>query len=235
MAADPLTLLACEPILPIVYVFLGPVMAFSAAKVGGAALVGVVGLKMVLFARRSGLPPVRAALLMLGANAATTVIGAVVGVLLGSGPPEVVLPGAAALGVVTAIGARVAARGLKGTSWERLTPGTFGAVSVLLVVWSLFCFGIMQNVLYDPNWDPLEYWALKVLGLFGALGSSIILTVSLETAIILTLSRPREPQRVLGAAVWANLVTLLVAFSVGAALAIPHRLRRTDFLWFHGN
>ena len=165
---------------------------------------------------------------MVLANAASTLPGLLLGAVFAS-PPVLLL----ALPLVYAFTYGLAKRAsdeLAGMTNGRVQrPSRLAAWMTIVSLVALVPTGLLNS---PGEWSSTAaYFTTKALALFFLLLPSIILTILWESLVVLPLSpKGSDRQAVFRAVVRANLATFATLFFVGAALAIPIRLRRGDWM-----
>lgn len=205
----------------------GPAVGAGLLYRSAVALAVVVTVKCALFAKFSPMGAVYGFMAMLVANLMTSLLGFFVGgalsvpLMLPVGIPLVI---AAAYFGSAGLGDRLAH-----SRWKLLTRGTFVGGSLLLTMLSI---GLaLFNYFPDPDRSQTLYWAAKIGSLFLGLLVSIPLTIAWEGVVVLRLTRDDyDADRVFSAVVAANLWTLLGAALIGAAIAVPQRMKDPEWM-----
>jgi hypothetical protein len=219
----PTPALACEPLPPLLVLFVvpslmsGPVMGWLGVVVGLAVGIGIKCAAFVYF--EPALPPWRALGVMLLANVVTTGVGLFIAIAL-TLPPLL-------YGLTFAPMRRLAC-------WVRrpwVGPHTLAVVGTLLFLASYILFYLARaQMALGGSW--LLYWGLKLAYLYPALIASLGLTTLWEEWLVSRWVRSEDaPPSCYASVLRANLVMLLLLVGVAAAAALPKRLAAPDFLW----
>lgn len=225
---NPTTLLACEPIPWMLYVYMGPTVSGAMIFLSIAALAIVVAIKSSLFALMLPGGRSRAFFVMVIANVASTVLGIFHGMVFGW----------PALGVMIIfissiiVGDFLAKIKLVPHAMFLSTGFLLGVVSVVLVVSSAIIMHHAQSIAHEGT---LYFLTIKAGALFLALLCSIALTTGWEGIVAIRLIPDRPPGEVFLAIVKANLWTFFGIFLIGALIALPIRMSRPNFLWPYGD
>lgn len=216
--------LACEPVIPFMQVMVPALVLYGSVFV----LVAVVVLKSVLFAifeRR--LSRVQAAWRMFLGNVLTSSVGALVSVMIASGP-GVWLVGVPAVFLLCWLTSRrfVEAAPLE---WLARTPSVvLATVMTTLFLASCLLFASGQEAIRTHQ--LALYWIFKFTAIAFALLASVTLTTVWEEWIIWRLSSRPNGAGFFPTVLRANLYVLVVVMAVPAALILPKRLKSPDFL-----
>lgn len=221
------TILACQPIPWMFYAYLGPAPVAAGLLGGLILLLVVVAIKSAIFAYLMGRRRVRAFLVMVLANIISTAVGIFHSFLFMA--PSLLLIG---LGLLCVSGfvvgrfyAGVTPRDIQ--AQNRLAIWTAVATALLAIV-AVVITSLAQSIAYDST---LLFLLLKALAFFIALSCGIALTVGWEGMVAAAILRREDSHAIVRAALGANVWTFLGVFLIGAIIALPVRLRRTDFLW----
>jgi hypothetical protein len=159
-------------------------------------------------------------------NVLTSVVGAVVAVMIGSGS-------AAIIGVPLAFGlcwlpARRLVR-VAPLAWlRRMSP--FGLAFLMTAALMASCvFFIAARGALESH-QLRYYWTVKVIAIFLALAASVSLTTIWEEWTIWRLSSRPEGTNFFVSTLRANLYVLILILAIPAALILPKRLKSPDFL-----
>jgi hypothetical protein len=110
------------------------------------------------------------------------------------------------------------------------TSGTgFALLTVLAAIVSSFL--AMCAASYSWGGSSMPFWVMKTGALFVALLFGIAMTTGWESLVAARFFAGDDRLAVANAALKANLWTFFGIFFVGAIIALPIRMRRTDFLW----
>jgi hypothetical protein len=208
-------------------------------------MAAVVALKCGVFATMCrSLPFGRAAILMLLANGATTLLG--IALALGAAVPFLLLVVALPLVIWAAVR----------TASHLEKPAGVAAALVTLFIASFLLWGFSQAA-GEGRTNVPAYWVLKFAYAACALTVSFVMTAAWEAHLLGGWALQRGPRRrarsagrriaeavpdpvgadyraasrhVLRAAFWANAAAFGLVATVGAAVALPTRLQAPDFL-----
>jgi hypothetical protein len=221
-------LLACEPIPWMIYAWTGPSLSTLLLFKTLAILIFVVAIKSVLFTFFLGKGIVRGLLAMVVANAVSTVPGVLQSLMFAA--PVMYVTGllllfASAYVVGSFFGS------LQGPGGKAITTsGTgFALLTVLAAIVSSFL--AMCAASYSWGGSSMPFWVMKTGALFVALLFGIAMTTGWESLVAARFFAGDDRLAVANAALKANLWTFFGIFFVGAIIALPIRMRRTDFLW----
>ncbi len=224
MADYPLALMGriCEPIPIVFFVWGGPSLSLAFLTRSLLALVVVVFVKSILFASFARVGAARGFFSMVGANGVSSIAGFLLAIALGSGTEL----GFAALLILMAIGSAVAktcCRGFQGTRWGFLTPGFFITATAVLAIVSLVVGFILTGV--DPSESLAGYWLVKTIGATVGVAGSLTFTILWEGAVVSAMNRKADANILMKATVASNLWAFFIFFLIGAAIALPQRLK----------
>ncbi len=219
---------ACEPLVPLIWVFLAPtaVGGFLFASAVGFAL--VVAVKCGIFVWKSDFKSWSAVLYVLVANIVSTAVGGVVAVVAGNPILVFLVVGFLILFLAyLPVGRRV--RELN-RSLKIPTP-SIALVLTGITIATSFLFGCAAGEMLA---DRLGfYWILKVSASIAGIGLSLIISVVYEETVISGLYGrfQKRPKSFMNAVLWANIVAILLLTFIGAGLALPKRFASPDFLY----
>lgn len=212
----------CEPVPLVFFVWGGPSLNLAFLTKSLLALLAVVTVKSILFVCFARIGAARGFFSMVTANVVSSIAGFLLAVTLGSGTEL----GLIALLVLMAIGGGIGKRccqGFQGTRWERLTPGLFVGATVILAFASLLAGFLLTNV--DPRDHLITYWLVKIVGVTLGIAGSLAFSVLWEGAIVCAMNRKADVHHLMKATVAANLWVFFIFFLIGAAIALPQRLK----------
>lgn len=211
----------CDPV-PLMFYVWGPSLSLTFFINSLLALLVIVTVKSILFACFARIGAVRGFLSMAAANVFSGIAGFLLAVTLGSGTGL----GLIALLVLMAIGGGIGKKccqGFQGTRWERLTPGLFVGATVILAFASLLAGFLLTNV--DPRDHLITYWLVKIVGATLGIAGSLAFSILWEGALVCAINRKADVHHLMKATVAANLWVFFIFFLIGAAIALPQRLR----------
>jgi hypothetical protein len=196
-------------------------LAHSFTVLGGAIILKCIA--FALFQKRISF--VRSILFMLTGNLLTTVIGVVAGAMLSIAQAWIIgLPVVWLLSVLPAKRLIAASQRFAGANAFALAAKMTGALAVS-------CVAFMLAMAAVDSASPLMYWLFKIVGIYIALGISIVLTAFWEEWVIWRFSRAAATDTGFASPVIrANLLVLLAVSALAAALTLPKRLKSHDFL-----
>lgn len=222
-------LLACEPVPFVAAMFAGPGPTEAYILGTGGVLAVVVAIKCAIFGWYLRDVFGSAIFAMLVANVASTVVGTFLGAMLAT--PPVAWISAILTGVVIFLAARkFDSEVTEGRPFLR-HPGRLGFYGAIVAFLAMAVGGgAIFGADRDSDSVPWVYFALKFLSLLLALLPSLLLTILLEFRIASSMLSESGRARVFRAAAGATLWTFFGIFFIGAALALPKRLRHARFL-----
>ena len=216
--------LGCEPVIPVMHVFTGSILAKESLFV----LLGAVAIKTAIFAiYEKSIAWYKAVLFMIIANCFSTVVGFSLSIAVAPYMLPIILP--FLLFVCWIPSKRIIALNPGGhfSGWTH-----YGlAVGVMILVfasWQLFTAA--QSAIGSRA--PLHtYWALKFLYLYSAIIISFALTTLWEEWVVSGLSKITSGNSsFLKSVAFANLITLLAVMLYAATMMLPIRLKSGNFL-----
>lgn len=216
---------ACEPVVPLAYIFSGTLFAAGSLLILGGAVL-IKALAFIFFEKR--LPWYQAMLWMIIANVFSSLIG--FGLSLSAAIPTTLLWFLPIVYVISLLPAKRlmifkpewSLKGWKCQAFAAVVTGLF------LATWVLF--GLAQGVLWS-NSSLATYWALKFLYIYSALLLSIALTTLWEEWVISKfVPHSLKNTSFLLPVLKANLITLFVVMVYAAVMILPERLQSGDFL-----
>jgi hypothetical protein len=216
--------LACEPVIPFMQVMAPALALYESVFV----LVAAVALKSVLFAifeRR--LSRVQAAWRMFLGNVLTSLVGALVGAMIASGP-GVWLVGVPVVFLLCWLTSRRFADAAPMEWLARTSPALLATVMTILLLASCVLFASGQEAIRAHQ--LALYWVLKFTAIAFALLASVTLTTVWEEWIIWRLSSRPKGAGFFPTVLRANLYVLVAVMAVPAAMSLPKRLKSPDFL-----
>jgi hypothetical protein len=215
---------ACEPIYPFMDVVGGPGMLLQSWVV----LLVAVAMKSILFAAsQKQLGFVHALMLMILANALTTLIGVLAGAMLASGP--ILFVGIFIVWGICIVPAKRLIAAVKLPWLKRFSPGMLAGAMSLILAASCILFGISAGVQFSGS--KVVYWLVKLAAIYPALMMSMVLTAFWEEWVVWKLSScPVDYSGYVRPVIRANLVVLLCVMAFGAAVALPKRTHAPDFM-----
>jgi hypothetical protein len=228
-----LSLLACEAIPLMVYMWSPTALQGAFLFSSFLALAIVVAIKSVLFVRFSRIGWARGVGFMVAANVVSSVPGFLVAGLLSSS----FLTWAGLL-IALPLSAWIVglffASSLKGTQWSWLSPDRFATATFVLGAVSLVGAWILSYSAWAAEQGPAVYFTLKAAALFVGLLPGVALTIGWEGLIACSLGLRYGLDRgnILRAVVKANLWTLLGVFFLAALIALPIRLRTPGLMYY---
>lgn len=227
---------ACEPILPVAILILGPDTGFAIWGALGGLAIGVAAKCFVFSIFAPELGRVRAFLFMLVANVVTSIAGAAAALWFMAPSAPMFLATTAGVLLISTYPAerlrrfpglprraRFAARGLAG--WISLS----WAAGAALFAASRFALVELHETGRDPG--AVVYWTLKFGFVLVGVVSSLLFTTIWEEWIVARLARRTHPDGWFhDAAFRANAATFLLGWGLGAAAMLPARLDSPGFL-----
>ena len=216
---------ACEPIVPLAYIFSGTLFAAGSLLILGGAVL-IKALAFIFFEKR--LPWYQAMLWMIIANVFSSLIG--FGLSLSAAIPTLLIGALPFVYVISLFPAKRLALYRPEWSLKGWKCRAFAAVvtGLFLATWVLF--GLAQGVIWN-NSSLVKYWILKFLYIYSALLVSIALTTLWEEWVISKLVPPSlKNTSFLLPVLKANLITLFVVMVYAAIMILPERLQSGDFL-----
>jgi hypothetical protein len=219
---------ACEPLVPLIWVFLAPtaVGGFLFASAVGFALIVVV--KCGIFVWKSDFKSWSAVLYVLVANVVSTAVGIVVAVVAGT--PILVLLGAGFLVFFLAylpVGRRL-------RELDRFPNIPTPSIALLLTfptVATIWLFGWAAGEMMADRLGL--YWSLKVVASIIGIGLSLLISAVYEETVISGLYHrfQKKTKSFIVPVLWANIVAIFLLTLIGAGLALPKRFASPDFLY----
>jgi hypothetical protein len=212
---------ANEPIVPIMILLAGP--GPLGLFFGGIGFFVVVGIKIWVFFWKSDFRSPHIIWYVFFSNIISTIIGAIVAVMFTSS--YAFLPGGAILYLIFLIPAR---RLRQFKPFARTSSYILAFGLLFLTYITVVAFGVMSG-----NYaTPYVYWPLKILMATLGVGISLIISVLYEEAIIAGMHKRRFKQvkSFVQPVLWGNIIALGIFMLIGAAIALPQRLRSPDFL-----
>jgi hypothetical protein len=219
----PASLMACEPMVALALIFLGPLHLL---KISAVLVISIVLAKSLLFAYyERSLSWHKAIVYMCLANLFSTLMGIVASLPFGA-------PSLISIAVVVAVSILPAKR------LKQLYPTLFIAkwspISIaLLVAFALY----VTMLLFMASQGAVTirayglFWVLKLGYVYVALLISLFLTVFWEEWVIAALAqRPTVSATLMKSVFHANLIALLLIMAIAAAIILPMRLNSPDFL-----
>ncbi len=220
----PAVCFACTPVIPLMMVFLGPLPWGAIATASAFGLLIAVFLKCVVFLLKSDFRSWRAVVYMCAANFVSTILGVVMGGIVSVGLFALMsLPISFVIIYVLAEHFRIYPF-FKDRS-KAFIVAVLGLAYVVGIVSFVYAMGFQSS-------HPVVYWILKCIFTTLLAGSSFMLTVLCEEAVISYLYglSHTEGRSFFEPVVWANVVAFIVVFALAAAKALPQRLASPDFL-----
>jgi MFS family permease len=217
----PVCLQANEPIVPLMILFAGP--SLLGVVFGGVGFFIVVAIKIGVFFWKSDFRSVHVIWYILVANIFSTFIGLVVSAMFSSS--FAFLPGVVILYFIFLIPGR---RLRQFRSFQRFSTWSIAFWLLIVTGITVFVFGLMAGY-YDM---PYIYWPLKILMATLGITISLIISVLYEEAIIAELYKRqfKKTKSFVQPVLWGNIIGLALFALIGAAIALPQRLRSPDFL-----
>jgi hypothetical protein len=216
--------LGCEPVIPVMHVFTGSILAKESLVV----LSGAVAIKTVIFAiYEKSIAWYKAVLFMIIANCFSAVVGFSLSIAVAPYMLPIILP--FLLFVCWIPSKRIIALNPGGhfSGWNHYG---LTVLVMILVYASWYLFGAAQSAIGSRA--PLHtYWVLKFLYLYSAIIISFALTTLWEEWVVSGLSKNRSGHTsFLKSVAFANLITLLVVMLYAAGMMLPIRLKSGNFL-----
>ena len=216
--------LGCEPVIPVMHVFSGSILAKESLIV----LLGAVAIKTAIFAiYEKSIAWYKAVLFMIIANCFSTVVGFSLSIAVAPYMLPVILP--FLFFVCWIPSKRIIAINPGGhfSGWNHYGLAILVMISVYA---SWYLFGVAQSAIGSRA--PLHtYWVLKFVYLYSAIIISFALTTLWEEWVIAGLSKIASGKAsFLKSVAFANLITLLAVMLYAAAMMLPIRLKSGNFL-----
>ncbi|MGD8524458.1 MAG: hypothetical protein PVF56_25160 [Desulfobacterales bacterium] len=216
--------LGCEPVIPVMHVFTGSILAKESLVV----LLGAVAIKTVIFAiYEKSIAWYKAVLFMIVANCFSSVVGFSLSIAVAPYMLPIILP--FLLFVCWIPSKRIIALNPGGhfSGWNHYGLAVLVMISVYA---SWYLFGAAQSAIGSRA--PLHtYWVLKFLYIYSAIIISFALTTLWEEWVISGLSKISSGKdSFLKSVAFANLITLLAVMLYAAGMMLPIRLKSGNFL-----
>jgi hypothetical protein len=217
----PLCAFANEPIVPLMMLFAGP--SVLGVAFGGIGFFIVVAIKIGVFFWKSDFRSAHVIWYVLVANLVSTFIGLIVSAMFSSS--SALLPGVVILYFIFLVPGR---RLRQFKHFQRFSSWSIAFCLLVLTGITVFFFGLMTGY-YDM---PYFYWPLKIVMATLGIGISLIISVLYEEAIIAELYKRqfKKEKSFVQPVLWGNIISLGIFVLIGAAIALPQRLRSPGFL-----
>ncbi len=216
--------LACEPVIPFMQV-MAPALALSGSVLVLAAAVLLKSVLFAVFERR--ISRGQAAWRMFLGNVLTSLVGALVGAMIASGP-GVWLVGVPVVFLLCWFTSRRFVDAAPMEWLARTPPVVLATVMTILLLASCVLFGLSQEAIRTRQ--LALYWIIKFAAIAFALLASVTLTTVWEEWIIWRLSSRPKGKGFFPTVLRANLYALVLVMAIPAALILPKRLKSPDFL-----
>lgn len=214
---------ACEPVLPLIQVVVGPAAITQSLLMLCIAIL----LKCLIYAvLQKNVRFGRSLLFMLVGNGLSSIVGVISAALIASWVWLIGVP------IVWGLCLLPAKRMLAAAPYPWLTrfsPSAVAALMVFALVGSCLLFAFGQGAISAEAWTL--YWVFKFLGIYLALMVSILLSAFWEEWVIWKLSsRPATDPSFVAPVIRANLFVLLCLMVFAAGVMLPKRFKSPHFL-----
>lgn len=222
----PLVLYACTPIIPMMYIYMGPAPWGAIARATIFGLMIAVVIKCFVFILKSDFRSWTAVLYVCIANLVSTAFGVGIGGFASNG--LFLLIGIILSFVVFQF---IAKYFKKLPFFSHINERFLGVILALLFVLSTVSFFISQSLLDSPQ-STTMYWIFKLIFTILAIALSFLVTVLVEEWVISDLynSKYKTKKSFITPVLWANVVAFIIVFALAAVRVIPQRLQAPGFL-----
>jgi hypothetical protein len=218
---------ACEPVVPLVILFIGPSILVAVVAHSLLGLLAAITVKVIVFLWKCDEKNIKFAYYIVVANFYSLIPGIIIALFFSAPFLFIFIVPLFILFILMYLPAK-----------NLVNYHPFAKANTWVIATILFCATLFTAVLwgfasdFGQHGSYIGYWLFKILCCIFAAGVSITLTILFEDAIInwLYLKYHKEKKSFIKPVVWANAAVFILIAGIGAALALPKRFASPDFI-----